>query len=160
MEKKLIELHSIKAKLSLNFYLVVMVITIYNLVNVVNWKNVTEGNNFIFPFILIIVLGVFLGVYAYSYLGYLDKEANILFLRKPFWSKKKKIKFENISYIETTKLGVVVRSKHLKIVEKKNKVERTFYIMKGISLFGDDEKFLKNLVLKRKNELGLIKNLQ
>ncbi len=59
MEKKLIELHSIKAKLSLNFYLVVMVITIYNLVNVVNWKNVTEGNNFIFPFILIIVLGVF-----------------------------------------------------------------------------------------------------
>ncbi|PHN98201.1 hypothetical protein CSC81_07300 [Tenacibaculum discolor] len=67
---------------------------------------------------------------------------------------------ENISYIETTKLGVVVRSKHLKIVEKKNKVERTFYITKGISLFGDDEKFLKNLVLKRKNELGLIKNLQ
>lgn len=54
----------------------------------------------------------------------------------------------------------MVRSKHLKIVEKKNKVERTFYIMKGISLFGDDDKFLKNLVLKRKNELGLIKNLQ
>ena len=155
MKKDLIELHSMKAKFMLNFYIIAIIAVIYGLTNSsIDWKNITEGTNFVLPLVIIIVLGILIGVYSSSFLGYLDKDENILILKKPFWKKKWNIKLENISYIETTTLGVVTRSKHLKIVEKKSNSEKTYYIMKGSSFFGDDENFLKNLVIKRKKEIS------
>ncbi|MCL5130605.1 hypothetical protein [Algibacter sp. L4_22] len=155
MKENLIELYSMKAKLSLNFYIFMVLFGLYgSYKSIMDWENIVLKQEYLFPIMMIVLIIVGITLYLISFIGYFDSKNHKIILKKTFLKYKKIIKLEDILKIETTRLLAVTRAKHLKItIIKSNKDVESFYIMKSNSMFGDDEKMLREAILKRKIEL-------
>lgn len=156
MKDNLIELYSMKAKFTLNAYLVIVVLGLYGSYKaIIDWENIVMNQEYIFPVMMVVLIIIGLVLYSISFIGYYDSKNHSIVLRKPFLKFKKIIKLEDIMAIETTRLMVVTPAKHLKITVKKgDKDVKSYYIMKNSSLFGDDEKMLREAIIKRKIEVN------
>ncbi|MEP2279721.1 hypothetical protein [Maribacter sp.] len=152
MKKDLIQLHSFRAKFILNFYLIIIILGIYGIYKaIVDWENILRNQEYFYLFMMLVLIVTGIVLYSISYIGYYDSKKHLIILKKPFFENEKVIKLENILTIETTRLMVVTHFKHLKIkIKKPNNDIKSYYIMKGSSLFGDDEKMLREAIIKRK----------
>ena len=158
MNKNLIELHSIRAKLMINFYIILSLIcSLFLVKKIYEWlmNNITP-DYFIFG-ILFLMLIISIGMYSFSFLGYVDNEQNILILKKTFLKKEWRIKLEDILTVDKERL-FIARGKHIKISTYNNDKSDTnsYYILSSRlgSLFGsDDADYLWKEVLKRKKVL-------
>ncbi len=158
MKKNLIELHSIKAKFFINLYLTsIILFTGFLSILSYRWIFLNKPYSYTNMGLILLVILINIGMYYYSFLGYLDTNNNELLLKKPFRKKERIIKLENINNIEKERL-FITRRKHIKVnTYNKDKTDTlSYYILSSSlsSLFGsDDAEFLWKEVLKRKKEL-------
>ena len=158
MTKNHIELHSIRAKFMINFYIILTLISLVFLSkNLYEWISGNSNPNYIMLFMLFFMLIISIGMYSYSFLGYIDSKQKILILKKTFIKKEWIIKLEDILTVDKERL-FIARGKHIKIstYNKDKSDTNSYYILTSRigSLFGsDDADFLWKEVLKRKKEI-------
>jgi len=107
--------------------------------------------------LIVLLILISIGMYYYSFLGYLDPENSILILKKPYRKKEWNIKLEDITNIEKERL-FITRGKHIKVnTYNKDKTDSISYyilISRFNSLFGtDNAQYLWQEVLKRKKKI-------
>ncbi len=157
MKNNLIELHSIRAKFMINFYIILTLISLFFLSkNLYEW-GFGNNSNYITICIFTLLLIISVGMYSYSFLGYINKDQKTVILKKPFIKKQWIIKFEDILTVEKERL-FIARGKHIKIstYNKDKSDTNSYYILisRISSLFGsDDADYLWKEVLKRKKEI-------
>ncbi len=161
MKQNLIELHSVRAKFFLNLY-IVNIIMFSILLFVLVYQSVFQNKdpNYIIYGMVILVILISLGMYYYSFLGYLDVKGNILILKKPFRKKEWKINLEDIISVDKERL-FITKGKHIKLsTYNKDKTDTiAYYILTSRfeALFGsDDAEYLWEQARRRKNELKRI----
>ena len=154
-----IELHSIRAKLMINFYLIFTLAALTFLISYFYKLIFSDiAPNYLILFVWFLMLIISVGMYAYSFLGYLDREQKVLVLKKTFFKKEWIIKLEDILTVEKEKL-FIARGKHIKVTtyNKDKSDTNSYYILSsrlGTFLGSDDADYLWKEVLKRKKEVN------
>ncbi len=157
MQENIIELHSSRAKRRLNLYLLKSIFGVLFLIYL-PFSSLFKGLDHLFFLIIIMSILTFLNIWIYTktFLGYLNKNENLVILKKPFLNKEWNIKLENITNID--KERILTYRKYIKIQTfNKDKTDtKDYYILPSslTSFIIDDVKILKKSVQKRKQELS------
>ncbi|WP_108866540.1 hypothetical protein [Aquimarina aquimarini] len=158
MEENLIKLHSSRAKLGINFSIIVSVSLLYIAFRIGSQVFKTIDNSHVILILLIPILIIScIWYYFHAFLGYLDLSNNQVIFKKPFRKKEWIVKLENISVVDTVSFPIISRAKHIKVTFKnKNGKMSDYYLWKSskfMGLGGDEDEILFDAVLKRKQEL-------